>query len=275
MVIFINAVPCTALIIFIGLDIVLCNDDLEDAHAMNDGIPPETWDNEDYQNWEQHLKTQDEENEEETEDSTWQMPQKDQDSILYDLYDKQPEVIPEIDEDNVELSDQWIILDSNGNDDDNDNRDYEFLNSEENEKDIDFTEETNLTSIDLLHKVENLECDETVIKKKVKSSKLSPKKRNRDEFYFKHKTYGKRPLKKSTRKKIPNWKQNCCIRGKRVGNGRRTYLAENIFQECKERTRSLASRMSRHCKWIFWSCCEARALRRYYIHYQSSQRDLC
>lgn len=38
---------------------------------------------------------------------------------------------------------------------------------------------------------ENLQCDENITEKAIKKSKLSPKQRNKDEFYFKHKTYGK------------------------------------------------------------------------------------
>ncbi|GFW80562.1 uncharacterized protein TNCV_2416641 [Trichonephila clavipes] len=87
-------------------------------------------------------------------------------------------------------------------------------------------------------------------------------------------SFGKKAHKKGTKQKRKrSWKKNCCIRGKRVGNTRRTFLSENLFQECQERTRSLASRMSRPCRWIFWSCCEARALRRYYIHHKHGKEN--
>lgn len=35
------------------------------------------------------------------------------------------------------------------------------------------------------------ECDEIITERKMKKSKVPSKKRNNDEFYFKHKKYGK------------------------------------------------------------------------------------
>lgn len=46
------------------------------------------------------------------------MSQEEQDSVLYDLYNKQREIILEIDEDNIELSDSWTILDLEEDEDD-------------------------------------------------------------------------------------------------------------------------------------------------------------
>lgn len=60
--------------------------------------------------------------EDETEDNSWQISQEEKDSVLYDVYDKQPEMILEEDEDGVELSDKWIIFDDEEYDDTADDR---------------------------------------------------------------------------------------------------------------------------------------------------------
>lgn len=57
--------------------------------------------------------------------------------------------------------------------------------------DVKFPEEPDFPAMELYHEAENLECNETTTEKTAKRSKFPVKNRNKDEFYFKHKTYGK------------------------------------------------------------------------------------
>lgn len=110
------------------------------------------------------------------------------------------------------------------------------------------------------------ECDGDV---RVSKRKKKSKKKKTPQFEIM--TMGKM----GKGKLMSRWQKNCCIRGRRVGNSRRTFLSNNLFRECKERTRKVRSRMSRSCKWIFWSCCEAKALRRFYFFAKTRKDDWC
>ncbi|XP_035210698.1 uncharacterized protein LOC118185029 [Stegodyphus dumicola] len=192
------------------------------------------------------------------------------DSILYDVYGGQPEIILESEEDGLEVSDDWLILDVDEEDESYLMNKYEdsFDENEDSVEDV-----GNQPFSDESQSQDALECEANSPENKKGKNKKAEKRKKSEEFYFKHKKYGKKKSKDS--KQTDKWKRNCCIRGKRVGNVRRTFLAANLFQECKERTKNLASRMSRSCRWIFWSCCEARALRRYYIHHSSRRKEKC
>ena len=65
---------------------------------------------------------QEEFNDDETRDNAWEMSQEEHDSVLYDLYEKQLEDIQDIEEENIELSDKWTILDMEDDDDNNSSR---------------------------------------------------------------------------------------------------------------------------------------------------------
>ncbi|CAL1263506.1 unnamed protein product, partial [Larinioides sclopetarius] len=202
--------------------------------------------------------------------TSWKLSHEDE--ILYDIYSRQPEdEVEEIDEDGVELSDDWLVLDID--EDLSKENDREMVN--DIEASIDHVEVDDSMS-DKEQNPEILDCEDETPKPMKRKKKILNRKPKPEEFYFKHKKYGKKTRKgKDSHKKKVNWKKNCCIRGKKVGNTRRTFLAEDLFQECQERTRSLSSRMSRPCRWIFLSCCEARALRRYYIHHKPGKDNNC
>ncbi|GFQ84837.1 uncharacterized protein TNCT_58101 [Trichonephila clavata] len=185
-----------------------------------------------------------------------------EDEVMYDIYARQQNEILEIDEEGLELTDNWLVLD----------QDEEWQPDED--ETVIVNEEINGSVLNDEQEAEELDCDKIPKQMKRKKKITDKKQQNDDEFYFKHKKYGKKAHKEGKKQKRKrSWKKNCCIRGKRVGNTRRTFLSENLFQECQERTRSLASRMSRPCRWIFWSCCEARALRRYYIHHKHGKEN--
>lgn len=112
----------------------------------------------------------------------------------------------------------------------------------------------------------NNECDGDVRERKRK--KMTKKKKTPQVEIMTMGKMGKGKL-------MSRWQKNCCIRGRRVGNARRTFLSSNLFKECKERTRKVRSRMSKSCKWIFWSCCEAKALRRFYFFAKTKKDDWC
>ncbi|KAF8789974.1 hypothetical protein HNY73_005065 [Argiope bruennichi] len=227
------------------------------------------WKN-DYELWDNSTAVHEEqdlwENDIQSNLTSWKVSHEDE--IFYDIYNRQPEEEEEeIDEDGVELSDDWLVLDF---EEPNEN---DRMMVKHTEISIDHVQIDNSIS-DEEKSIDVLDCeDETP--KSIKRKISNPKPRD-EEFYFKHKKYSKKTHKgKPSHQKKSNWKKNCCIRGKKVGNTRRTFLAKDLFQECQERTRNLSSRMSRPCRWIFLSCCEARALRRYYIHHKPKESNIC
>ncbi|GIY39695.1 uncharacterized protein CDAR_271511 [Caerostris darwini] len=116
--------------------------------------------------------------------SSWKTSSEDE--ILYDIYNTQPEEVLEIDEDGLELSDDWLVLDMDEEwqPDENEaemvNDIKTSINNEENDDSISLEEQSS----------EVLDCDEEIPKPMKRKKKVSARKQKDDEFYFKHKKYG-------------------------------------------------------------------------------------
>lgn len=60
--------------------------------------------------------------------------------------------------------------------------------------------------------------------------------------------------------------KDCCMKGKRIGLKARVYKSDNLFRACRETIRNNMPRIAHRCQWIMQTCCENKALRRYYVH---------
>ncbi|CAL1263505.1 unnamed protein product [Larinioides sclopetarius] len=153
-----------------------------------EGVPDvEDWKS-DYELWDNRSGFLEEqelwENDNQSNLTSWKLSHEDE--ILYDIYSRQPEdEVEEIDEDGVELSDDWLVLDID--EDLSKENDREMVN--DIEASIDHVEVDDSMS-DKEQNPEILDCEDETPKPMKRKKKILNRKPKPEEFYFKHKKYG-------------------------------------------------------------------------------------